>query len=111
VKAGAFDSLVERAALLASLDRLLAYAQRVQKQRESGQGSLFDMMGASEQPAVAGPPLETMREAPQQQKLAWEKELLGVYLSEHPFARAAEELRTYLTCGIVELTASWRDGT
>ncbi|HET9476700.1 MAG TPA: DNA polymerase III subunit alpha, partial [Dehalococcoidia bacterium] len=105
VKAGAFDSLVERAALLASLDRLLAYAQRVQKQRESGQGSLFDMMGASEQPAVAGPPLEAMREAPQQQKLAWEKELLGVYLSEHPFARAAEELRTYLTCGIVELTA------
>ena len=105
VKAGAFDSLAERAALLASLDRLLAYAQRVQKQRESGQGSLFDLMGASEQPAVAGPQLEAVQEAPQQQKLAWEKELLGVYLSEHPFARAAAELRTYLTCGIVELTA------
>ncbi|HET8945022.1 MAG TPA: DNA polymerase III subunit alpha [Dehalococcoidia bacterium] len=104
VKAGAFDSLAERAALLASLDRLLAYAQRVQKQRESGQGSLFDLMGASEQPAVAGPQLEAVQEAPQQQKLAWEKELLGVYLSEHPFARAAAELRTYLTCGIVELT-------
>ncbi len=105
VKAGAFDSLAERAALLANLDRLLAYAQRVQKQRESGQGSLFDLMGAADQPAVAGPELENAREAPQQQKLAWEKELLGVYLSEHPFARAAEELRTYLTCGIIELTA------
>ena len=28
-----------------------------------------------------------------------------MYLSEHPFARAAEELRAYLTCGIIELTA------
>jgi len=105
VKAGAFDPLAERAALLASLDRLLAYSQRVQKQRESGQGSLFDLMGGGGEPALAGPQLERVREAPQQQKLAWEKELLGVYLSEHPFARAAEELRTYLTCGIVELTA------
>jgi DNA polymerase-3 subunit alpha len=105
VKAGAFDGMAERAALLASLDRMIGHGQRVQKQRESGQTSLFDLMGASEQPAVAGPGLENVREAPQQQKLAWEKELLGVYLSEHPFAQAAEELGTYLTCGIVELTA------
>jgi DNA polymerase III alpha subunit len=61
VKAGAFDALAERAALLASLDRLLAYAQRVQKQRDSGQGSLFDLMGAADQPAIAGPGLENMR--------------------------------------------------
>jgi len=47
--------------------------------------------------------LEPARETPQQEKLAWEKELLGIYLSEHPFARAAEELRSHLSCGIVEV--------
>ncbi len=106
VKAGAFDSLAERAALLASLDRLIGFAQSVQRQRDSGQTSLFDLMGG-EQPAVAGPGLEKAREATQQQKLSWEKELLGVYLSEHPFARAAEEMRSYLSCGIVELNTEF----
>ena len=77
VKAGAFDGMAERAALLASLDRMIGHGQRVQKQRESGQTSLFDLMGASEQPAVAGPGLENVREAPQQQKLAWEKNCSG----------------------------------
>lgn len=103
VKAGAFDALAERAALLAGLDRLIAHGQRVQKQRESGQASLFDLMDGG-QAAVQGPQLDSVREAPQQQKLAWEKELLGIYLSEHPFARAAGELRSYLTCGLVEVT-------
>ena len=106
VKAGAFDGLAERAALLASLDRMIAFAQGVQKQKESGQTSLFDLMGDDE-PAVQGPQLENVREATQQQKLTWEKELLGIYLSEHPFARAAEELSGLLDCAIVELNADF----
>ena len=48
-----------------------------------------------------------MPEATQQQKLSWEKELLGIYLSEHPFAQAAEKLGTLLTCSIVELNAEF----
>ncbi len=104
VKAGAFDALAERAALLGGLDRLIGYAQREQKQRESGQTSLFDLMGG-DGPSIQGPQLEPAPEAGQQQKLAWEKELLGIYLSEHPFARAAEELRGRLTCGMVEVNA------
>ena len=104
VKAGAFDALADRAALLGGLDRLIGYAQREQKQRESGQTSLFELMG-SDGPSVQGPQLDKVPEATQQQKLAWEKELLGIYLSEHPFARAAEELRGQLTCGMVEVNA------
>ena len=109
VKAGAFDTLAERAALLASLDRLIGYAQREQKQRESGQTSLFDLMGGEGAAAVQGPQLETAPEATQQQKLTWEKELLGIYLSEHPFARVAEELRGVLTCGLVEVNADFHN--
>ena len=105
IKAGAFDSLAERGALLASLDRLIAYGQRAQKQRESGQTSLFDLPGAQAQSSLRSLQLERGREAPQQQKLAWEKELLGVYLSEHPFARPAQELSRHLSCGLVEVSA------
>jgi DNA polymerase-3 subunit alpha len=105
IKTGALDSLGERASLLANLDRLLAYGQTVQKQRDSGQTSLFDLMGGEGGQAASGPPLEPAPPATQQQKLTWEKELLGVYLSEHPFAAAAEELRSHLTCGIIEISA------
>ena len=103
VKAGAFDTLADRASLLASLERLCTYAQTQQKQKEAGQASLFDMMSAEEKPALQGPQLDTVPEATKQQKLSWEKELLGIYLSEHPFARAAESLAGVLTCSIVEL--------
>jgi len=106
VKAGAFDKLAERAALLANLDRLIGYAQREQKQRESGQTSLFALM-AGDGPSIQGPELEPAPEATQQQKLTWEKELLGIYLSEHPFARVAQELRGILTCGLVEINADF----
>jgi DNA polymerase III subunit alpha len=106
VKAGTFDKLAERGALLANLDRLISYAQKEQKQRESGQTSLFDLM-AGDGAAIQGPELEPAPEATQQQKLTWEKELLGIYLSEHPFARVAQELRGVLTCGLVEINAEY----
>jgi DNA polymerase-3 subunit alpha len=107
VKTGAFDGLAERCALLASLERLCNYAQSAQKQKEAGQASLFDMMAPEEKPAVQGPQLENVPEATKQQRLSWEKELLGIYLSEHPFAQAAERLGTLLTCSIIELNAEF----
>jgi DNA polymerase III subunit alpha len=103
VKAGAFDSFAERAALLASLDRLCGYAQATQRSKEAGQGSLFDMLAPEEKPAVQGPTLEATAEATQAQKLSWEKELLGIYLSEHPFKSAAGPLSSLLTCSLIEL--------
>jgi DNA polymerase-3 subunit alpha len=103
VKAGAFDSLAERASLLASLERLCSHAQRTQETKLAGQFSLFDSLSPEEKPSLQGVQLERVDAATKQQKLAWEKELLGIYLSEHPFARAAEELGTLLTCSIVEL--------
>jgi DNA polymerase-3 subunit alpha len=107
VKTGAFDDLAERASLLASLERLCSYAQSAQKQKEAGQGSLFDMLAPEEKPSLQGPQLEKVPEATKTQKLSWEKELLGIYLSEHPFAQAAEKLGTLLTCSIVELNAEF----
>lgn len=107
VKAGAFDGLAERASLLASLEKLCNYAQNAQRQKEAGQASLFDMMAPEDKPLMQGPQLESVPEATKEQKLSWEKELLGIYLSEHPFAAAAEKLGTLLTCSIVELNAEF----
>ncbi len=103
-KAGAFDALCSRNGLLAGLDRAIATAQRSQRQREAGQGSLFDLLGEEAKPSLDGLQLQDA-ETPQSQRLAWEKELLGVYVSEHPFARAAQALEPHLSCRLAEVSA------
>jgi DNA polymerase-3 subunit alpha len=103
-KAGAFDSLSTRAGVLANLDRAIAAAQRSQRQREAGQGSLFDMLGEEERPALGAVTPIDAEEAPLSERLAWEKELLGVYVSEHPFSAAAKALAAHLTCPLSEVS-------
>ncbi len=109
VKAGALDSLgpegrSQRGALLASLDRIVSLAQREQRLRETGQSTMFDMFGDSA--ATPLPSLEISgEEAPRSEMLAWEKELLGVYVSEHPFSAAAGVLASHVTAVCSEVTA------
>jgi DNA polymerase-3 subunit alpha len=93
-----------RGGLLASLDRAIALAQRTQRQREAGQGSLFDLMGEEAKPSLGELRLDDT-DTPQSERLAWEKELLGVYVSEHPFARAAQALEPHLSCRLAEVSA------
>ena len=102
MKAGAFDCLGRRDTLLANLDRLISMAQRAQKLRESGQATLFDVFGES----LSSPSPETAEaEVPLASQLAWEKELLGVYVSEHPFRRAAATLSQRVTATCSEVSA------
>jgi len=102
IKAGAFDSLGDRGSLLTSVDRILSNAQREQRLRESGQSTMFDLWGemaASPAPVINFP----KNEVSISEKLAWEKELIGVYLSEHPFAVFKEKIGTEVTlCGQVD---------
>ena len=96
IKVGALDSLGSRGSLLASIDRILSLAQREQRLKETGQSTMFDLWGESV--PLPMPALE-LEEAdfPLKERLTWEKELLGVYLSEHPFGRAAPKLSPYIT--------------
>ena len=104
IKTGAFDGLdtlsdgqpANRDDLMASLDRLTSLAQHAHRARELGQGSLFDVLEENEQPQFMAIDRST-DETPQSQRLAEEKELLGVYLSEHPFSRAADDLSPFVT--------------
>jgi DNA polymerase-3 subunit alpha len=85
IKAGAFDRFGERSYLLHNLDVLLAYANRLQKEQASGQtdlfGNLLHEQAQLKPQLILEPALMTY---PLREQLMWERELLGLYLSQHP---------------------------
>ena len=85
IKTGAFDRYGERYVLLHNLDLLLAFASRLQRQATSGQTDLFG--AAVDDLIVAAPKLELQaltETIDKRQLLLWERELLGLYLTQHP---------------------------
>ncbi|MEK7618376.1 MAG: DNA polymerase III subunit alpha [Patescibacteria group bacterium] len=79
VKAGALDAFGERNQLLAGTENVLDFVREHFKSEEQGQSSLF---GKSLQ--VGKLTLKKVEPAAKEEKLAWEKELLGMYVSAHP---------------------------
>lgn len=83
IKAGAFDSLGDRSDLLFNLDALLSFASKLQKEALSGQSDMFALLGGD----TLMPTVE-LKTAPvkytNKDQLAWERELLGLYISAHP---------------------------
>jgi DNA polymerase-3 subunit alpha len=99
VKAGAFDGLgVHRAALWAALDRTLEHAQRRRQEREVGQTTLFGaMMGAGGGGNGAEQGLEPAADPSvaawdERERLRYEKETLGFYLTGNPLLEHEEAL-------------------
>lgn len=82
-KAGALDSLGERNQLLAATDLVLKTAGSKTYQKTENQ---FDLFGGSKESSATFPDLHLPQVEPatKKQKLIWERELLGIYLSEHP---------------------------
>ncbi|MCX7799388.1 MAG: DNA polymerase III subunit alpha [Fimbriimonadales bacterium] len=81
-KAGAFDSLhPNRAAVLASLEAALADAETHHRNSVIGQGSLFGESSGHSEPL---PELPSPEPLPRTSQLALEKEVLGIYVSDHP---------------------------
>ena len=85
-KCGAMDVLAERGQLLFNMEALLTYAREIQKPMTSGQTSLFASVEIDGKKNGLLPPLrlQTAPPANRKDKLSWEKELLGLYVSEHP---------------------------
>jgi DNA polymerase III subunit alpha len=91
IKAGAFDSLgLTRAHLLAQTDAALESGQRQQRDRAEGQGSFFDLLPPAPAPRAVEPTAPVVPEWDDDQRLAFEKEVLGFYVSGHPLARFAD---------------------
>ena len=101
VKSGSFDSFgVLRSQLSAVIDRALDAGQQVQRERESGQGSLLGLFGDTSA-LRRNPELERYPELPewsQAERLAHEKATLGFFLSGHPLDAYQGLIRSYATC-------------
>jgi DNA polymerase-3 subunit alpha len=84
VKAGAFDRYGNRSDLLFNMDAILSFASKLQKEAQSGQVNLF----GDDTISTASLQLETApTQLEEHEKLQWERELLGLYLSSHPLDR------------------------
>lgn len=79
-KVGALRTLGERNQIIESMEQILMFMKNIQKEKNSNQVSLFGEE-ALETPQV---PLTETNPATKSQKLKWEKELLGLYVSGHP---------------------------
>jgi len=99
IKAGACDRMgLSRAALLAGLDQAMEEATSVQKDRVRGQLTFFDALAAqTPQRATAAASAARLRDWPESQKLAFEKALLGFYVSGHPLARYEKSIQLLAT--------------
>ena len=101
-KAGAFDTFGDRAAVLVAVPPAAAAGQKHQEDLKAGQGSLFDLLGGQEDQTVEetlpiAPPL------PEEALQAMEKELLGLYVTNHPLIKRTDELERCCTARIEEL--------
>jgi DNA polymerase-3 subunit alpha len=105
VRAGALDPLgPNRATLMEALPEALRAAEQDERARAAGQTDLF---GASLEPGTADdgeePPLPVHREWSERERLAAEKESLGLYLTGHPFRAYAEHCRHFTAGPLAEI--------
>ena len=100
-KAGAFDVFCERNQIIENMDTLLNFNRDIGKQLLTNQANLFGAMPVE----VARPKvtLKSAEPASQKQRLAWEKELLGLFISGHPLADAGPALDA-ATTAITDIT-------
>jgi len=85
IKTGGFDSFGDRSDHLFNLEGVQAFASKIQKEAASGQTDLFGSLTGD---AATLAPSITLSQAPvkhtQKERLTWERELLGLYVSAHP---------------------------
>jgi DNA polymerase III subunit alpha len=103
IKVGALENFGNRAQLLQMIDRLMGLSSSAHHAQDVGQMTLFGgMVDASETETIG--PLPNISDVPLREKLAWEKELIGAYVSEHPVAEALAQLQSEITHTSAALT-------
>ena len=95
IKSGAFDDMGDRSDLLFNLDSITSFASKLQKEAASGQTNLFGMLGGDDAASVQSTLhlQKTPVKHDDKERLMWERELLGLYISAHPLDR----YETYLS--------------
>jgi DNA polymerase-3 subunit alpha len=102
IKCGAFDSTgAKRSQMMAALEEALEYGQRRQKERLDPQISLFD--GKVNPQIINLPTLPDIGEWSEGQRLAFEKESIGFYISGHPLKRYEELLDKFTNANAISI--------
>lgn len=99
-KVGALDAMAERNQVIESIENIIGYMKNIQKQKNSNQVSLFGE-AILDTPQV---PLIETEPASKNQRLNWEKELLGLYVSDHP-VREYQEYIEKVAMGMDKLSS------
>ena len=105
IKAGSFDAFAERGQLLANLEKLLEIARENNKNGSSKQIGLFASMPTAGSNNIK---LDAATAATNFEKLSWEKELLGLFVSSHPLNDFKKLFETKTTA-ILKIDSSWVD--
>ncbi len=115
IHCGAFDNLEpNRNQLLHDLELVLDWAQSRAKEKASGQGNLFDLLGGGTTHASAtsfdtAPKAPPVPDLPPQEKLKLEKDILGFYISDHPLKMVRESARILAPINLSDL-ADYSEG-
>lgn len=90
IKSGAMDNFGERNYFLENMDKILLFAKAIEQEENTAQTNLFALNGNSSLPKLN---LLDYPAADKKQCLSWEKEFLGLYVSEHPFIEFQDKLK------------------
>jgi DNA polymerase-3 subunit alpha len=109
VQSGTCDSLGERGWLLATLEHLISRAEQARRDREAGQINMLELLGSDGGDSQDYGLALDVKPMSGEEKLRLEKELLGLYLSDHPLRRISAELAKLADTQAVEVTSSLQD--
>ena len=90
IKSGCMDEWGDRGVMIANVEAMLLYNHEINKQNQN-QVSLFGGTNSIKAPEFK---LQNAKESTQAEKLLWEKELLGLYISGHPLDRIRAKLES-----------------
>jgi len=94
IQVGALDDFGERPALLDAMDRIIAISSSIFQAKDAGQLSMFGgESGLEEKIELPETPARITRRA----QLDWEKELIGLYVSDHPLSTVMDTLKQHVT--------------
>lgn len=100
IKSGCLDSLGDRNQLLVNLEKILRFVQEINKNGDNGQNSLFD---DAPQIKLSNLTLAEAEPLDKKQRLNWEREYLGLYVSEHPMSEFSQKIsRFVISCSTLK---------
>jgi DNA polymerase-3 subunit alpha len=111
IKSGSFDSIDDRrSALFRAIDRAMDAGQKRQRDREQGQSSLFGMLEEAGEGEAGSERIPDAPPWPEAERLAFEKESLGFFITGHPLERFRAELEQWASASTGRLEQTEPNG-